>query len=109
MLTVVVSYSVSQLCVKYPRVSYTDLDNLICKKSEEEVHSEAEGGEHSGRPAHQPVLSEAVPLAGSAVCSTYQLCGCSMPSFGMRPSRSTHKVVGDKGYSDLQIKSSKSV
>jgi hypothetical protein len=33
--------------VKYPRVSYTDLDNLICKKSEEEVHSEAEGGEHS--------------------------------------------------------------
>jgi hypothetical protein len=32
--------------VKYPRVSYTDLDNLICKKSEEEVRSEAEGGEH---------------------------------------------------------------
>jgi hypothetical protein len=23
--------------VQYPRVSYTDLDNLICKKSEEEV------------------------------------------------------------------------
>jgi len=33
--------------MKYPRVSYTDLDNLICKKSEEEVRSEAEGGEHS--------------------------------------------------------------
>ena len=33
--------------LKYPRVSYTDLDNLICKKSEEEVHSKAEGGEHS--------------------------------------------------------------
>ena len=33
--------------VKYPRVSYTDLDNLICKKSEEEVGSAAEGGEHS--------------------------------------------------------------
>jgi len=36
------------LCLlKYPRVSYTDLDDLICKKSEEEVRSEAEGGEHS--------------------------------------------------------------
>jgi transposase len=34
-------------CVQYPRVSYTDLDNLICKKSEEEVSSDAEGGEHS--------------------------------------------------------------
>ena len=33
--------------MKYPRVSYTDLDDLICKKSEEEVRSEAEGGEHS--------------------------------------------------------------
>ena len=33
--------------VQYPRVSYTDLDNLICKKSEEEVSSDAEGGEHS--------------------------------------------------------------
>jgi hypothetical protein len=33
--------------VKYPRVSYTDLDDLICKKSEGEVRSEAEGGEHS--------------------------------------------------------------
>jgi hypothetical protein len=33
--------------VKYPRVRYTDLDNLICKKSEEEVNSEAEVGEHS--------------------------------------------------------------
>jgi hypothetical protein len=33
--------------VKYPRVSYTDLDDLICKKSEEEVRSEAEGEEHS--------------------------------------------------------------
>jgi hypothetical protein len=33
--------------LQYPRVSYTDLDNLICKKSEEEVRSEAEGGEHS--------------------------------------------------------------
>ena len=30
-----------------PRVSYTDLDTLICKKSEEEVRSEAEGGKHS--------------------------------------------------------------
>jgi len=39
------------------------------------------------RPAHQPVLSEAVTLAGSAVCSTYQLCGCSMPSLSVRPSR----------------------
>jgi hypothetical protein len=38
---------VNVCCVKYPRVSYTDLDNLICKKSEEEVRSEAEGGEHS--------------------------------------------------------------
>ena len=32
-------------------------------------------------------LSEAVTLTGSAVCSTYQLCGCSMPSLGVRPSR----------------------
>jgi len=30
--------------MKYPRVSYTDLDNLICKKSEEEASSEAEMG-----------------------------------------------------------------
>ena len=33
--------------LQYPRVSYTDLDNLTCKKSEEEVSSDAEGGEHS--------------------------------------------------------------
>ena len=33
--------------LKYPRIRYTDLDDLICKKSEEEVNSEAEGGEHS--------------------------------------------------------------
>ena len=39
------------------------------------------------RPAHQPVLREAVTLAGSAVCNPYQLCGGSMPSLGMRPSR----------------------
>ena len=38
---------VSAFILKYPRVSYTDLDDLICKKSEEEVRSEAEGGEHS--------------------------------------------------------------
>jgi hypothetical protein len=37
----------STAALKYPRVSYTDLDNLICKKSEEEVRSEAEGEEHS--------------------------------------------------------------
>jgi len=28
----------------YPRTFYTDLDNLICKKSEEEASSEAEMG-----------------------------------------------------------------
>jgi len=61
------------------------------------------------RPAHQPVRSEAVTLADSAVCSAYQLCGCSMPSLGVRPARETHKVWGDKGCSDWQIKSSKSV
>jgi len=42
--------------MKYPRVSYTDLDDLICKKSEEEVRSEAEGGEHSEE-ACAPTLS----------------------------------------------------
>ena len=39
--------SSSSRCLKYPRVSYTDLDDLICKKSEEEVRSAAEGEEHS--------------------------------------------------------------
>ena len=33
--------------VQCPRVSYTDLDNLICKKSEEEVISNAKEGKHS--------------------------------------------------------------
>ena len=42
-----VPMSVGTISLKYPRVSYTDLDDLICKKSEEEVRSEAEGGEHS--------------------------------------------------------------
>ena len=35
------------IVLQYPRVNYTDLDNLICKRSEEEVSSDAEGGEHS--------------------------------------------------------------
>ena len=33
--------------LKYPRVRYMALDDLICKKPEEEVNSEVEGGEHS--------------------------------------------------------------
>jgi len=95
--------------VQYPRVSYTDLDNLICKKSKEEVSSDAEGGEHSYVACAPSELNGDVTPVEIVVCSTSQLRGCSLPSLLVSAAHQTRKVLGDNDYSDLQINVSKSV
>ena len=95
--------------LQYPRVSYTDLDNLICKKSKEEVSSDAEGGEHSYVACAPSELNGDVTPVEIVVCSTSQLRGCSLPSLLVSPAHQTRKVLGDNDYSDLQINVSKSV
>ena len=95
--------------VQYPRVSYTDLDNLICKKSKEEVSSDAEGGEHSYVACAPSELNGDVTPVEIVVCSTSQLRRGSLQSLLVPPAHQTRKVLGDNDYSDLQINVSKSV
>ena len=95
--------------MQYPRVSYTDLDNLICKKSEEEVISNAEGGKHSYAACALSQLNGDVTPVEIVVCSTSQLGGCTLPSLLMPSAHQTRKVLGNNDYADLQINVSKSV
>jgi hypothetical protein len=95
--------------LQYPHVSYTDLDNLICKKSEEEVSSGAEGGEHNYAACAPSWLNGDVIPVEIVVCSTSQLRGYSLPSLFVPSAHQTRKVLGDNDYSDLQINVSKSV
>ena len=95
--------------MQYPRVSYTYLDNLICKKSKEEVSSDAEGGEHSYVACAPSELNGDATPVEIVVCSTSQRHGCSLPSLLVSPAHQTRKVLGDNDYSDLQINVSKSV
>ena len=60
----------AQTSLQYPRVSYTDLDMLICKKSEEEVSSDAEGGEHSYAACAPSELDGDVIPVEMVVCRT---------------------------------------
>jgi len=74
------------------------LDNLICKKSEGEVSSDAEGGEHSYAACALSWLNGDVTPVEIVLCSTSQLRGCSLPSLLVPSAHQTRKVLGDNDW-----------
>ena len=65
--------------LQYPRVSDTDVDTVICTKSEEAVRSDAEGGAHRDAACALRERSKDGTPGAIVVCRPSPLRGCSLP------------------------------
>ena len=85
--------------LQYPCVSYTDLDTLIGKKSQEEVRSAAEGGEHSDAACAPLSFNGDTTPVEIVVCSALNVVGAHgrLSLCPLLTTRATLTTLMDKG------------